>query len=473
MRLLAILGVQVWFLPWALGTMHQWSQAVSLAIAVAGLVAALLPRIYSGDLAGGDEPYRLVMWDRLFRFPIFWIGLALLAYVVLQAINPFWRYTQSATRWWLVRPQDIPWLPAGIDAPFAQSNAWRQVIVYAAAWLSVCSVWVGLTRRRSLRILLGIIVGNGLLLVGLLAVQRFTGNHRIAWPLTAWTRYDLTASFIYENHTGAYLGLAAFCAIALAVWFFDSGRRSFAKSTPAGVFTLGAIFLVGSVFFTLSRGAALALTVSIVVLALWFLLRWRLQPKIPGASPVIRRAVVAMFIVFVAMAFRYLDFSEIYRRWDSIATQGTQEISVNSRLLARNAAFDMLKEHWLRGVGAGGFRYLFPEYVKHYPEIYDGGNLYWEHAHCDWLELPIELGLAGDLLILGGAGWWIMWFVRRRALWNAMAMPLIFGCFQTLIHAGFDFPFQCPAILVTWCMIITIAGRWVELGSPSTARAEG
>jgi hypothetical protein len=66
-----------------------------------------------------------------------------------------------------------------------------------------------------------------------------------------------------------------------------------------------------------------------------------------------------------------------------------------------------------------------------------------------------------------------MWFVRRRALWNALAMPLIFGCLQTVIHAGFDFPFQCPAILVTWCLIITIAGRWVELGSPSTARAEG
>jgi O-antigen ligase len=142
-------------------------------------------------------------------------------------------------------------------------------------------------------------------------------------------------------------------------------------------------------------------------------------------------------------------------------------------VLVRNAAIDMMEAHGLRGVGAGGFRYLFPEYLKYYPEIYKGGNLYWEHAHCDWLEIPVELGLAGDLLVLCGAGWWIAVFVRRRALWSALAVPLILGCLQTVVHAGFDFPFQCPAIMVTWCMMIAIAGRWVELELIGTSRAEG
>jgi len=453
--------------------MHRWSQAISLGIAIAGIVAALWPRSYSRDLTGDEDPYRLFMGRRLIHFPIFWIGAALLAYVVLQATNPAWRYTQSATQWWLVRMDHIPWLPCGIDAPFTQSNEWRQVIVYTAAWLSVCSVWVGLTRRRSLRILLGIIVGNALLLVGLLAIQQFTGNHRIPWPLTAWTDYPLTASFIYHNHAGAYLALATFCAIALAVWFFDHGSRSFAKSTPASVLALAALLLVGFVFFTLSRGAILTLAVSTAILAGWFLLRWRVLPGIPGANPVIRMAIVAMFIVFVAVVFRYLDFSEIWGRWDMIATQGSREVSVHSRVLVRDAAIDMLKTQGLRGVGAGGFRYLFPEYVQNYPEIYEGGTLYWEHAHCDWLEFPIELGLAGDLLILGGAGWWIAFFVRRRAFWNALAVPLLLGCLQTVIHAGFDFPFQCPAILVTWCMIVAIAGRWIELEPSATERTEG
>jgi hypothetical protein len=471
--LLAILGLHLCFLPWALGTMHPWGQAISLLLAVTGFVMALWPHEYNENLAGGNDFLGSVNGRRLLRFPIFWIGLAILAYVVLQAVNPSWRFAQSTTRWWLVRLQDVSWLPAGVDAPFARFNAWRQVMIYAAAWLSVCSIWIGLSRRLSLRILLWVVSGNALVLGGLLAVQRITGDRRIPWPLNDWTDQPLFASFIYHNHAGAYLALAAFCPIALAVWFFDHGRRSLAKSTPAGVLAFLALFQVGSIFFTLSRGAVLTFTMAVVVLCIWLLVRQRVQPKVPGTNPIIRSAIVAMFLVFIAVAFRYVDFTEIYGRWDSMATQGANDASVRSRVLVRNAAIDMMEAHGLRGVGAGGFRYLFPEYLKYYPEIYKGGNLYWEHAHCDWLEIPVELGLAGDLLVLCGAGWWIAVFVRRRALWSALAVPLILGCLQTVVHAGFDFPFQCPAIMVTWCMMIAIAGRWVELELIGTSRAEG
>jgi O-antigen ligase len=127
--------------------------------------------------------------------------------------------------------------------------------------------------------------------------------------------------------------------------------------------------------------------------------------------------------------------------------------------MARSAAVDMLRARGGRGVGAGGFRHLFPEYVKHYPEIYQGGQLFWEHAHDDWLEIPIELGLAGCVIVAAGAAWWIRWFVRRRVLWHPLAAPLLIGCGQTLIHAGFDFPFQSPAILTTWCVMIAVAGK--------------
>jgi len=41
-----------------------------------------------------------------------------------------------------------------------------------------------------------------------------------------------------------------------------------------------------------------------------------------------------------------------------------------------------------------------------------------------------------------------------------------------VIHAGFDFPFQCPAILVTWCILIAIAGRWIELEPSGSSRTE-
>ena len=39
----------------------------------------------------------------------------------------------------------------------------------------------------------------------------------------------------------------------------------------------------------------------------------------------------------------------------------------------------------------------------------------------------------------------------------------LLGWLQTLMHAWFDFPLQCPAILLTWCALLTAAGRWVEI----------
>lgn len=132
--LLALVALHLCFLPWALGTMHVWSQLTSLGLGAAGMVLALIPRTYSGDYAlpmshqvsglfasvsqsenrgqtpgwqlsrhagGATDPglaaasnrepatassqasgqattMRLTMWPRLLRFPLFWIGLALL-----------------------------------------------------------------------------------------------------------------------------------------------------------------------------------------------------------------------------------------------------------------------------------------------------------------------------------------------------------------------------------------------------------
>jgi O-Antigen ligase len=460
--LLWILGTHLCFLPWALGTMHPWSQEVSLGLAVLGFAVAVKRRLYGRELSGADPPFRLNPWGKLRRFPIFWIGLGLLLLVAIQGLNPWWRFVETSRFWWLVRAMDVQWLPAGIEAPFARFNVWRDFIIGASAWLTTCAVWIGLTRLRSLRILLAVLVINGLVLGGMLAAQHVTDDQRIPWPLNALTSQALNGSFIYRNHAGAYFALITFVAVALATWFVDHGARMLRKSTPGAALGLAAGCLGGAVFFTLSRGAALVLGISLVLLVGWLFLRRRRQPVV-GANPAVTKIIVAVFVVFALVAFHYLDFSVIYGRWDKIVTERSNEPSVSSRILAHEAAGDMLRANWVRGVGAGGFRYLFPEYVKFYPEIYQGGQLYWEHAHGDWWEVPIELGLAGDLLLLGGAAWWASWFWRRRIVWHALAVPLLLGCAQTVFHAWFDFPFQCPAILTTWCVLVTVAGKWVEL----------
>jgi len=50
------------------------------------------------------------------------------------------------------------------------------------------------------------------------------------------------------------------------------------------------------------------------------------------------------------------------------------------------------------GIGAGAYRHLFPIYQHRHPELVrqpDGRGMFWEHAHNDILQFPIELGAGG------------------------------------------------------------------------------
>lgn len=443
--LIGILGFHLALLPWPLATMHALPQVLSLMASIVGFSIAV-----PGKSA------------KLFSFPIFWLGGILVAYVVVQGLNPDWQYFSNGHFWWLAAKSGVSWLPTSVEAPFRDMNAWRMAIVYSDSWLLVCSVWVGITRRKSIRLLFGVVVMNCLLLTGLLAVQRNATGPRFPWPLTSWTPYDLAGTFISRNHAAAYLALGVYCAAALGIWNLEQAERHHKKSNPAGVFAIAAIVLAGGVLFTLSRGAVVTMALAGGMLGLWLFVRrtYRSRESENWRAGV---AIAAIFALFLVGSLRYLDFTPLESRFDQFAAAKVDP-SVLYRTEARHAAAQMLKDEWLRGVGAGGFRFLFVPYVRRFPDIYQGGKLFWEHAHCDWLEIPIELGIGGTLLLVASAAWFSHHFAKYRFWKAALATPLLLGCMQTLVHAGFDFPFQCPAIIATWCFMLIAAAKWLTIG---------
>ena len=485
-------AVHLCFLPWALGTMHVWSQLTSLGLATFGFLLALLPRTYSGEWAaqlsafgshppgsgpqvsglrsqvsGGAPAFTLHPWARLVRFPIFWIGAALLGYIALQATNPSWVWERNATSWWLRRVTDIPWLPTSIDTPFERFNLWRQFIIYASAWLTVCTVWIGFTRRRSLQLLLTVLALNGIVLalVGFLARSYFPTWEWVIWLNSQLKGATSFASFIYKNHAAAYLSLLVGAALGLAAWHHERGLRSMARSTPGMLWLLAGVAMAFGVFFTYSRGATLVMAGYLILAAVIYLLARLLSSTRSTTSPLVWLMLGALLIGAVGFGGSQLNYQQAEQTFTSLFVRQEKDLSVAHRLEAYQASESMLSDHGQRGVGAGGFRYLFPEYIKHYPNSYRNGQLFWEHAHCDWLQLPIEVGIGGTALVLLGSLWSLVALYRRR-LWRQPAMLLLaFGCLQTLVQAIFDFPFQNPAILVTWLALLVISIRWVELES--------
>ena len=122
------------------------------------------------------------------------------------------------------------------------------------------------------------------------------------------------------------------------------------------------------------------------------------------------------------------------------------------------------------------YRYMFmtfPLFVG--PAIYlsENGNLrFWEHAHDDLLEFPIEFGVVGLVplvFILSCAGWQL---VRRRFWRNALPLCLVVACTLAMCHSWLDFVFQNPAILLTWSVLLVAAVRWLALEQPGTHRLD-
>lgn len=452
-------GVHLVFLPWALGTMRPWAQIVSLGLSVIGFVLALLPRNYTAEQTG-TVPFRLHTWPKLAKFPIFWLGLLLLGYIALQALNPGWAYETDGKAWWMRRLEPKAWLPVGVTAPFEKWNQWRMLVIYSSALLTACTIWVGLTRRRSVQLLLTTLAFNGLALAVFGIAQRLLGNGRIFWFFDS-PNASFFSSFVYKNHGGAYLLLALAVTCGLAGWYYLRGLRRMEKSNPSGVLAFFATCIAVSILTSYARGATLTMLVFLLVCIGAFVVHQLLIPS-ENRKPIVAIVLILVFGYFLKTGFEALRSREA---WDRIRQGITrQDMSLESRERATEAAIEMLQENWTTGVGAGSFRFTFPTYQHRHPELVvsQGQRMFWEHAHNDVVQFPIELGLAGTALLAAGLLYWLVRLTRSYFWENPLSACVVFGALLLVGYSWWDFPFQCPAILITWCALWAAATMWAQ-----------
>ena len=464
--LLGVIAAHFVFLPWALGTMRLWAQGVSLGLSLIGLVIALWPR---PPAPGETAPVPHRPWMRLRTFPIFWLGLALLIFIALQGLNPAWTYETDGKNFWMQAHPPQAYLPRGVLVPFATGGAWRSLIIYGAAWMTVCSIWAGVTRRRTLQFLVIVLAVNGTLLAGFGVVQRLLDNGKLFWTLPSLNP-SFFASFVYKNHAGAYLNLAFAAACGLAGWYYLRGLRRLEKSNPSAVIAFFALLIAASIFTSNARGATIVMLVFGTLCAGAFALHYY---RLPRAD---RKPAVALVLLLIVGYFVHTGAEALrsHTAWNRmVAGLSRQDDSLAIRERATHAALEMLGDVWLPGSGAGSFKFLFPIYQHRHPELVEvnGARLVWEHAHNDVVQLPIELGAAGTLLIVLAATWWFVPLVRHRFWTHPLATCAVVIALLTVAYAWWDFPFQCPALLITWCALWPIATLWLRFEERSAPAA--
>jgi len=461
---LGVVCVHLVFLAWSLGGRSLLGQYISLGLGVIGLIAALVPRDYTVEHTGSNA-FRLVMWPKLLKFPIFWIGLALLLLITIQALNPAWYYESNGKTWKMTPVAHVEWLPAGVWVPFERWGPWRMLMIYATALMVVCTIWVGFTRRRTLQVFFLVIATNGMALACVGIAQTLLPSPKMFWLFEPPFGATFFAGFVYKNHGAAHLLLTLVVTCGLAGWYFLRGQRRLEKSNPAGLFAFFATVIGVAVLVSLARGATVTMVGFLVVCVGGLFVQQLFFAKEEGRRPVVLVVILLVFGLFMATGLRALNSGEAWTRLRAGFVDGG-DTSVKERVIANRAARDMLAANWRMGVGSGGFAFRFPVYQQNYPEIYrfsTGGRQFWVHAHNDWLQFPIELGVPGMLLILAAAGYWALALVRRYFWENSLSLVVVFGACAVAAYSFFDFPFQNPAILILWCVLWPAATVWVTL----------
>jgi O-antigen ligase len=281
------------------------------------------------------------------------------------------------------------------------------------------------------------------------------GNHTILWyDRWAYTD-DLTSTFVSRSAFGAFAGIALLAALALVLHIAEQsphgkpeGQRSFIDlldALPAKFYFLiaGCFVLATALVLSHSRGAVAvsALGVGAMLSAMIFRHKGRRRQLVFISLVILMASAIVLQLSGRVTLGRVLQLSE----------QGTGRDAIHS--LTRRG----IDAAPITGRGLDTFRHLYFRY-RNSSIPWDSPR--YDKAHNTYLELVLELGWVGFILLMGAIlliiGTILSGIVRRR---RDTIYPIV-GLGTTVLigtHSMLDFSVQMPAIAVIYSAILGVA----------------
>lgn len=396
------------------------------AIAILAWVALASPRAQSG-LPGRSLAY---------------LCYATVALVLLQLIPlppAVWRALpgrETIALGYELLGQPLPWLPLSL-APYDTMDSALWLLPPMAIISAILRL--GANRELWLAIALGLAAFAGVLL-GVLQVTS-SGVLNSPWYLYSITNNGkATGFFANSNHMATLLMITIPFMVAL-LGVKRSGRRYIPQD--AGRYAiLGGMILILILGLALNPSTAgIGLGIAVITASLLIRVPFGERWARWGMSAAILLGLVAVIAIFTAP----LESS-------MVAAGADQSYSTRSTSFAHSlrAAADLFPV----GSGSGSFTAIYPAYEN--PDIVD--RTYVNHVHNDYIELVLETGVAGMLLILIFLLWWAG---RAVAIWRApindhFARAATIASGAILAHSLVDYPLRTSAIAAVFAMSVAL-----------------
>ncbi|MEO5809312.1 MAG: O-antigen ligase family protein, partial [Sphingomicrobium sp.] len=296
------------------------------------------------------------------------------------------------------------------------------------------AVLAAVVRRPSERpyLLIAALVLGTLLGILLGFLQLRSGGE--AWYLYQFSAFGQAPGFFANsNHMGSLLLVNIPFLAALTSDLFDSRKDVSQRGLVLGAAAGLAVVLVIAV--VLNHSLAVLLLGGPVLLLSLAIPSWRR----PGVRKTLAMVAVVALAIAVALGAAQGKFAA-----------ASQDSSIQTRSAIWATSLDAVGELRLTGSGLGTFERI----QRHFEDPETVDTTYVNHAHNDYLEVAVELGLPGLILI----ALFLLWWARRTAAaWrpaegNVYARAASIASAALLVHSLVDFPLRTAAISAVFAM---------------------
>jgi O-antigen ligase len=339
----------------------------------------------------------------------------------------------------------LPWLPISVS-PHSTWLSFLSLLPPMAVFIA--AIQLDYRERRGLSLLI-IAFGVISVFVGLTQVAQGESSPLRFFAVTNPT--EAVGFFANRNHFAALLYVVFLFA---AVWAIDIGFkigswtdvRTFETATIAAltaIFLVLLIMIAGEAMARSRAGLALTMVALLATFALGFMDRRRLSgAQTSKLLPI--AIVVAVILIFQFALYRILN------RFGTDPVEGARVIFAHVTVAAAKAFMPF-------GSGSGTF---VPVYQMFEMPVDIIARTYANHAHDDFLELWLETGVVGPVLICVFLIWW--GFATVKLWWKPPLHAHAFDCTLAraatvvvallMVHSFVDYPMRTGAILAVFAV---------------------
>jgi O-Antigen ligase len=398
-----------------------------------------------------------------------WPILGLNGLVLVSCLTPGFRYLHYGSEVYLLPLRLSWWIPSAARPELALRSLW----LFDGIYFSCLNIALTVGRRGVIRMLLGIAVGNALALSVFGTVQKLVGSTGIYFGAVKSPQDYFFASFVYDNHWGAFIILTMGACLGLALRYVNGSRGGGFFHGPSLVGFAAAAFIGLSVPFSGARACSILLSILGCIALAKGAPRIARSLRSSGVTPPVAYVGMALTAVVAALGAWAVAGDVIESRISKARSQVSAmwaEGGLGARGILYHDTWHMARPRLLFGWGMGSFPSVFGLYNTqvakgdHIPVVY-------HDAHSDWLQSVAELGFVGTALIALAV---LLPLLAIRGM-GVTHIPyfILAGCALVGAYAWIEFPFGNVAVVLTWWLLFFCAVQYSRLTGPVAARASG